>query len=284
MPDDQGPILTVVIVTFNSIEEIGACLRSIALGAAHTAHEIIVVDNASTDGTADAIATIYPHVDLIRSPHNLGFGAACNVGARTAQGDDVLFFNPDAQALPGALDRLVAVLAQRPDVVAVGPRIVDAQGRAELSFGPMLSPLAELRQKALVRGHGARLPVVSAYVERLTRQPRFVDWVTGACLLVRRHAALTSGLFDERFFMYKEDVDLCATLRSTGGRIQFEPTGVVRHARGRSGQSRPTVTADAYRRSQLAFYSKHYPRWVPLVRLYLRLLGRLPRPQVVSPG
>jgi N-acetylglucosaminyl-diphospho-decaprenol L-rhamnosyltransferase len=166
----------------------------------------------------------------------------------------------------GAIDTLIAVLERRSDVAVVGPRLVDAAGRAELSFGPMISPLNELRQKLRARGN----------VERLTAAEREVDWVSGACLLMRRSDAEAVGLLDERFFMYTEDVDFCAAVRARGRKVLFTPAAEVVHVRGRSRQTAPRAAEAAYRRSQLSFYEKHHPRWAPVLRLYLRMRRRLP--------
>jgi GT2 family glycosyltransferase len=140
----------------------------------------------------------------------------------------------------------------------------------------MLGPRVELRQKMLVRGHDRRWPVVSAYVDRLTRRPREVDWVTGACLLVRRADAGAAGFMDERYFMYIEDVDFCAAIRSRGRKVLFAPNAEVVHLRGRSVTSAAAPTAAAYRRSQMAFYDKHRPAWARVLRLYLLLRGEMP--------
>ncbi len=123
----------------------------------------------------------------------------------------------------GAIDALVGRLRQTPDAAVAGPRLVDGDGRAELSFGRMISPLNELRQqrvmRALARGDAAAL----RKVEALTRRGQWPDWVSGACLLVRREDAEAVGLLDERFFMYTEDVDFCAAIRARGRRVLFTP-------------------------------------------------------------
>jgi GT2 family glycosyltransferase len=131
----------------------------------------------------------------------------------------------------------------------------------------MLGPLNELRQKALKTNSG--------FVERVTRRPQTPEWVTGACLLVRRADAEAVGLLDERYFMYTEDVDFCAAIRARGRKILFVPEIEIVHLRGRSAASAPAATQRAYRRSQLAFYDKHHAGWAPLLRLYLRLRGQL---------
>jgi GT2 family glycosyltransferase len=191
--------------------------------------------------------------------------------------------NPDTEIPAGSVDALVACLDKRRDAAVVGPRLVGEDHRVEISFGPMIAPFAELRQKVLVKGHDLGVGVISAYVNRLTRHSREVDWVSGACLLVRRADAEAVGLFDERFFMYTEDVDFCAAVRARGRKVLFEAGIEVRHLKGRSRRSAPEATAAAYRRSQIAFYGKHHPGLVRPLRLYLKLRGRLPD-TLVGPG
>ena len=103
----------------------------------------------------------------------------------------------------------------------------------------------------------------------MTSKTRQVDWVTAACLLVRRRDAEAAGLLDERYFMYCEDVDFCAAVRANGGKVYFTPLAQIVHLRGRSWGARSAASAESYRRSQLAFYRKHHPRWVPFLRVYL---------------
>jgi GT2 family glycosyltransferase len=107
----------------------------------------------------------------------------------------------------------------------------------------------------------------------MTQREQYVDWVSGACLLVRRADAEAAGLLDERFFMYTEDVDFCAAIRARGRRVLFTPAAEVVHLRGRSAASAPAATRAAYQRSHLAFYEKHHPGFAPFLRLYQRLRG-----------
>jgi len=276
--------LSIIIVSFNARSDLSRCLESLHHPVPTSPHEIIVVDNASHDGSAEA-ARRCTDVIVIESGGNLGFARAANVGIRASQGDLLLLLNSDTVVPPGAIDRLVAELARDARTSVVGPRLVDSDGRAELSFGAMIGPLNELRQKLLVRVQAARVPVLAAIVGRMTRRARHPDWVSGACLLVRRADAEAVGLLDERYFMYAEDVDFCAAIRARGGRIRFEPAITVVHARGRSVATAPAATEAAYRRSQIAFYEKHHPRWVPLLRWYLRLRGHaIPKPESPIPN
>jgi len=188
----------------------------------------------------------------------------------------VLVLNPDTIVPPGVIDRLVATIDAHPDVAILGPRIVDGGGRPELSFGAMMTPWTELRQKLLVHAHDRRWPPFPALVDWMTRRTHDVDWVSGACLLIRRKELEAVGGFDERFFMYTEDVDLCASVRKGGHAVRFTAESEVVHLRGRSAAAAPRFTRNAYRRSQIAFYAKHHPAWVPLLKGYLKLRGQLP--------
>ena len=268
--------LAIIIVSYNSRRDLENALRSLMEPPPAVAHEIVVVDNASTDSTAAHVRERWPQVRLIASENNLGFAQANNVGIRNSASELVLLLNPDTLVTGTAVDRLVSVMDGRPDVAIVGPRIVDGRGRAELSFGAMISPWAELRQKLLVRGNDRELPVISRLVDRMTRRTRLVDWVSGACLLIRRPDLDRAGGFDPRFFMYAEDVDLCAAVRARGRSVLFSADPQVVHLRGRSALSAPDTARDAYRRSQIAFYAKHHPAWLPFLKAYLKILGRLP--------
>lgn len=261
--------LSIIIVSFNARDDLVRCLQSIAAAPPRASHEVIVVDNASTDGSAAAAARI-AGTQVIEAGGNVGFARANNIGIRAAKGINLLLLNSDTIVPRGAIDALLDELGRRPDIAVVGPRLVDGEGRAELSFGRMIGPLSELRQKRLVRGHERRQPKTSQAVEDLTRCEQYPDWVTAACLLVRRADAEAVGLLDERYFMYTEDVDFCAAIRARGRRILFTPAVEVVHLRGRSAAAAPAATRRAYDRSRLAFYEKHHPIWAPLLRLYLR--------------
>ena len=268
--------LAIIVVSYNSRQDLENALRSLTEPPPTVAHEIVVVDNASTDSTPTHVRERWPHVRLIASESNLGFAQANNVGIRSTSGDLVLLVNPDTIVTAAAVDRLVSIMDSRPDVAIVGPRIVDGRGRAELSFGAMISPWAELRQKVLVRGNDRGSSVITWLVDRMTRRTRLVDWVSGACLLIRRQDLDEVGGFDPRFFMYAEDVDLCAAVRARGRLVLFSAEPEVVHLRGRSVASAPAMVQHAYRRSQIAFYAKHHPGWVPFLKAYLKIFRRLP--------
>jgi GT2 family glycosyltransferase len=270
------PRLTIVIVSYNSRPDLDRCLRSISAHPPSVDYRVLVADNDSSDNTVGYLRSFWPGVGVVETGGNVGFSKANNVAIRLTVSELVLLLNPDTEVTPGAIDRLIAELDADPDIAIAGPRLIDGAGRAELSFGRMIAPLAELGQKLLVRGNDRGWPGVSSLVERMTRQSRDVDWVSGACMVARRADIGAAGLLDERFFMYMEDVDLCAAVRTRGKRVRFVADAEIVHYRGRSVASAPAATKRAYRRSHVAFYAKHHRWWLPLLRLYLKLNGELP--------
>jgi hypothetical protein len=268
--------LDVVIVSYNARADLEACLASIHQAPPARPCTVVVVDNASRDGGADAVAARWPGVRLIRNPSNVGFAAANNIGIRASSGEFVLLLNSDTIVPAGAIDRLVAALERHPCAAVAGPRLVDARGVPELSFGRVLSPWNEVRQRVLGALHERGVAAARRWVARRAAAEGWPDWVSGACLLARRADAEAVGLLDERYFMYGEDVDFCAAIRARGRAVLFTPDAEIVHLRGRSRASAPEATRAAYRRSQVAFYAKHHPRWVAPLRWYLRLKGELP--------
>ena len=271
----MNPRLSIIIVNFNGRGHLEGLLASLAKNPPATSHEIVVVDNASTDGSAALVKDV-TGVRLIQLPANLGFSAGNNAGIRATAGELVLLLNSDTLIDPGVLDALIERLDAHPGAAIAGPRLVDAHGDPELSFGRMITPLTELRQKAIVSLYARGFGPVSRWVANATSTEHFVDWVSGACLLVRRAVAEQVGLLDERFFLYTEDVDFCASVRAAGYSVLFTPRSVVVHLRGRSRATVPRASNAAYRRSQLAFYAKHHPRYLPFVRAYLKFRNELP--------
>jgi GT2 family glycosyltransferase len=265
--------LSIVIVSFNTRLVLENCLESLDAGSIGIPHDITVVDNASADGSADAVRGRWPYVRVLAQPRNLGFAAANNVGIRATRGDLILLLNSDTVVPTGAVDALVKRLLAHPGAAAAGPRLADAGGRTEISFGRMIGPFAEAGQKMLGALYARNNPFATRWVARVTASEHDVDWVSGACLLVHRADAEAVGLLDERYFFYTEDVDFCAALRARGRKVLYTPLVQITHLRGRSRATAPLDSRAAYRRSHLAFYEKHHPRWAPVLRAYLRLKG-----------
>jgi GT2 family glycosyltransferase len=261
--------LAILIVSHDTRADLERCLQSLRHAPPQISYEIAVIDNASRDGSIEAIRARSPEVRVIALDSNAGFARGSNIGFRETKSELVLLLNSDTIVPEGAIDELVRQIRELPGASIVGPRLVDEGGAAELSFGRMMAPFTELRRTLLLRAAGQRR------IERMTSKPQLVDWVSGACLLVRRRDAEAAGLLDERYFMYCEDVDFCAAVRTRGGRVYFAPTAEIIHLRGRSAVN-PEATHRAYRQSHLAFYQKHHPGWAPLLRLYLSLQDKLP--------
>jgi GT2 family glycosyltransferase len=265
--------LSIVIVSFNARVDLLACLESLTGAPPAIDHDITVVDNASTDGSAEAARAA--GVRVIALDRNVGFAAANNVGIRSTDSELVLLLNSDTIVPAGAIDALAERLRRVRDAGVAGPRLVDGNGQPELSFGPMLRPQQEWRRKQTMKLIERGDPPTLAWLRDETAREVFVDWVTGACLLVWRRDAVAAGLLDERFFLYTEDVDFCHAIRKLGRKVLFTPVATITHLRGRSRAARPEASRRLYRASHLAFYAKHYPLYRPLLWLYLRVKGEL---------
>ena len=261
--------LSIAIVSYNAREELEACLASV-LETGESAPEVIVADNASSDGSVSMIRERFPEVEVLTSSDNVGFARASNLCWRHARHPLVLFLNSDTVVPPGALARMVAIMNERDDVGALGPLLENTDGSIQMSFGRMMSLSSELFQKILDAGYrGGRGPL-RAHVEKLHARAREVDWVSGACLLTRRPLLEHLGGFDEAFFLYSEDVDLCARIRARELEILFTPDVRVTHHKSRSVAKNGERAFVESQRSRLHFYAKHYgqPR-LGLLKLYM---------------
>jgi GT2 family glycosyltransferase len=263
----------VIIVTYNSREEIGPCLDSVVGHTAPFPATVTVVDNRSTDGTASFVRQRYPSVSVIDAGSNTGFARANNIGIRATASEYVLLLNPDTVAPAAAIPTLIRALASDPDVAIAGPRLLNDRNFPELSYGPAVSPWTELGQMIVRRLYDRKLRMVVRHIDRATRVGGERSWVSGACLAARRSDLEAVGLFDERYTMYLEDVDLCTMVRKRGRKVIFAPQAEVLHLRGRSA-ARNTDTPRLRRRSHVAYYDKHLPRWSSLLRTYLRVTGK----------
>jgi GT2 family glycosyltransferase len=264
----DAPRVAVVIVSFEAREALLASLESLRLRPSIPI-ETVVVDNASSDGSADAVRAGHPTALVIANPENVGFARACNQGWRASRAPCVLFLNPDAEVTPGAVETLARLLEERPGVGAAGPRTRGSDGTIQVSTGPDLTPSAERRQRRLVLGVARREPEALAEAEALHAREHEADWVSGSCLAIRRTALEAVSGFDEDFFLYEEDADLCRRLRAAGWRVVFTPAAEVRHRLGASmGRARRRARLE-YHRSHLLYYRKHNG---PVARVALRLL------------
>ncbi|MGD9548969.1 MAG: glycosyltransferase family 2 protein [Candidatus Krumholzibacteriia bacterium] len=255
--------LSVVIVNWNTCGLLRDCLASLPAATAGLAVEILVVDNASQDGTAAMIGREFPHVRLLEAGGNLGFARANNLALPRTAGDMVLLLNPDTVCPPGSVTRLFAFMHRHPGAGAAGPRLVDAEDRPTLSFGffPRLRDhwLGFLDPRRLwLRGPLARRIVVAPSRSEPSHP---VDYVVGACLLMRRHALDRVGPLDERFFLYFEETDWCYRARAAGLEIWFCGEAEVRHLEGAAAGSVSGFSARQFQLSYRLFVAKHYGKW-----------------------
>jgi N-acetylglucosaminyl-diphospho-decaprenol L-rhamnosyltransferase len=219
---------------------------------------VTVVDNASSDGSALTVADL--PVEVIHSPTNAGFGHGCNAGARAGQAPYLLFLNPDATIDAAALGTLVATLDGDERIAAAGPRILDSDGslqRTQRNYPRLRSTWSQALFLHRVFG-AARWTDEVIWDEAAYDRPGAPQWLSGACLLVRRDAFERIGGFDERFFLYCEDIDLCRRLRALGLDLRYVPEATVHHVGGASAPR--TTTSPLYARSRIAYARKHYRR------------------------
>jgi GT2 family glycosyltransferase len=220
---------------------------------------VVVVDNASADGTVEMIRAEYPEVALVANGTNEGFAAATNTGIRLGAAPYVLVLNPDTRVPAETLDRLVEVMEARLRVGVCGCRLVREDGSfdhaARRAFPTVLGAIGHFTGA----GRGDRAPRALAQYRAPDVVSGEVDAVNGAFMLIRRSALAEVGLFDERYWMYMEDLDLCFRLREAGWITWYEPSVTVTHVKGGSTGGRRGITLTyAFHRGMLRFYRKHY--------------------------
>ena len=245
-----------VLVSYESRDLVVAALDSLA-AVGEVPLDVAVVDNASTDGTVAAVRERHPRARVLANAENRGFSAACNRGWRSGSAPLVLFLNPDAEVLPGAVAALAAVFDARPAAGVAGPRTLNLDGTVQVSTGEDLTIASERRQRRLVRGVRERDPRALAEAESRHSREFEPDWVSGSCLMARRSVLEAVGGFDEGFFLYEEDADLCRRVRAAGWSVVFTPLAVVRHRLGQSMGKAATRARAEYDRSHVLYYRKH---------------------------
>jgi GT2 family glycosyltransferase len=260
-----APELSVVIVNYNDHVHLPACLSSLEKALAGLSAEVILVDNRSEDGSPELVRSSFPWVRLIENERNFGYPRANNIGFRQSRGEYVLFLNTDTIMPADAPASLLAGIKVRSQIAAGGPALVHEDGTFQVSFGNRRSFFSELYQKLILNPYYRK-------TLRRARKPRPVGWLSGACLLARRAAVEAAGFFDEAFFFYFEDIDLCRRIADRGFELVFLPAVRVIHVGGATTSVRPWQSRLEYRRSQLRFYEKHNSRWsLKFLRLYLKL-------------
>ena len=259
--------LSVSVVAYRTPELLRRCLSALS-----PEFEVFVVDNASDDDTSDLLGTDFPWVRRIANPSNVGFGAAHNQALRLASGRYWLVLNSDAAPLPGAVRTLIDFMDANPEVAVAGPRLRYPSGDiqpARRRFPTAATLFLESTQ--LQRFWSDNRVLRRFYMQdRPEDVVQDVDWLVGACLCVRASAASTVGLFDERFFMYSEELDWCRRFRRAGWRVSYVSTAEVLHLEGGSSRADLAARDQRFQASKLAYTAKwHGPALALALRAYL---------------
>jgi len=250
--------MAVAIVSFNAREHLDSCLASVRLeGPSQT----LVVDNGSTDGSIDLVRSRYPWVELDVAAANRGYGAAANRALGRCAARYILLLNSDTIVAPGTLEALARYLDAHPRAAVVGPRLRNPDGSLQVSCHPFLGTFQSFLEKTALARVLARVPGLRErylLVHSPHTRPRVVPWVLGAALAIRRSAFDAVGGFDESFFMYAEEVDLCYRLKQANWEVHFAPVADLVHVGGVStGQHRGPMLAQRVE-SAIHFYRRHY--------------------------
>lgn len=252
--------VSALIVNYRVYDDLAACLDALSRNADDIISEIIVVDQESDRARLDDAVRAYPKVRILPRADNVGFGAGVNQAARQAASDYLLILNPDTVVKPGALPRLVAALEEHADVAAVAPKVTSPDGslqRTARTFPTALTGLfgrTSLLTKLWPQNPLSRHNLPTADSD----EPIVVDWVAGACTLVRAKMFRDVGGFDEGFFLYWEDADLCRRLHERQMRVMYVPAAEVVHVVARSSERARVRSLVAFHHSAWRYYYKHH--------------------------
>lgn len=271
-PPTATPV-SAVVVSWNVLPLLRRCLESLLAQGGDL--EVIVVDNASGDGTEAAVRAEYPQVRLVQTGANLGYPAGINAGLRLCRHPLVLLLNPDAIVAPRALAALVRLMERDAGLALVAPRLLFPDGSPQ----PSRRRFPTRRDLLIESTPLQRLPGGERLLRRFYRQDssdahvQEVDWVYGACLLLRARALHEVGGMDAGYFMYSEEVDLCRRLKAGGWSVAFEPAAAVVHHEGQSSDQVPTARLVRFNRAKVLYALKHFgPATAELLRLHLLAL------------
>lgn len=248
--------ISIIIVSFNCREMLSACLKSI-YESDYSDFEVIVADNASADGTAEMLSKLYPQVKLIQNKINLGFGAACNIGAEASSGSWLVFLNPDTEVRKGALSALSRFTDSQPEACAAGAKLLWPDGSYQDSYKRFFSPFFSMMELFELHYYFPKNPFnlrVNYNLEIFNKITQ-VDWVIGAALAVKRECFKAAGGFDTDFFMYFEETDLCRRISQRGGKIYFIPDCEVIHKKGKVSE-KTNARSVAYYKSMYLYHLK----------------------------
>ncbi|HEV8714094.1 MAG TPA: glycosyltransferase family 2 protein [Candidatus Binatia bacterium] len=268
-----------IVVNWNAGSVLGDCLRTVVRELQTVSGECLVVDNGSEGDDLAGLQRVFPQVSMVVNLQNLGFARAVNQGLSRSQGRYIMLLNPDAELTAGSLRHMIADLDAHPAIGIIGPRIMNVDGTIQGSARafPGLCTAFFGRTSFLTR-YFSRNPLSRRQVPALgarLEQPQPVDWVSGACMVIRRQAVEEVGGLDERFFLYWEDADLCWRLHKRGWQIIYDPQVCIIHSVGVSARQAPFRSLLAFHRSAYRLYRKHLvpSAWHPLSALAAVGLG-----------
>jgi N-acetylglucosaminyl-diphospho-decaprenol L-rhamnosyltransferase len=269
--------VAVVLVTYESAEDLAACLGSLPAAAGPHELEMVVVDNASRDASAEIARRL--GVKVLENPANLGLSRAIDIGAAATAAPWLLLVNPDTRLAAGSLARMLETAGADPTIGCVGPHLRNSDGSEYPTGRRFPSILVGALHAALGTVWPGNPATRRYHLADLDRsRPVQVDWVSGACMLVRREAYEAAGRFDAGYFMYFEEMDFCLRLAKAGRRVVYDPGAEVTHMLGGSTRSAPYRKVWNHHRSALRFYRRRYagdPRLLllPVVALFLLARG-----------
>lgn len=260
--------LSIIIVNWNTRDYLEKCLESIQAHPASAVQEVIVVDNASADGSAQMVQERFPHVTLIRNSENAGYAMANNQAIELSNADFVLLLNPDTQITSGALDVLLKFARTHPDAAAVGCRLISPDGKVQSSCRSFPDPMPVLFEYLKLSYLFPKSKKIGAY--RMTyfdyAQEAEVDQPMASCLLISKTALDDIGKFDQDFPVFFNEVDWCYRAKQKGWKVFFTPSAEVIHEGGASTrQVKPAMRKESHRALR-KFYEKHYKKrlWPPV--------------------
>ncbi len=251
--------LTIIIVNWNTCALLRAALTSLDAATQALNCEVVVVDNASTDGSVAMIERAFPHVRLLQNEHNVGFARANNQALARSRSEYILLLNSDTVVQPNALQQLLAFARLHPEAGGMGPRLLNSDGSLQISCYPLLTASREFWRLIFLDELLARRATYDMARWSTTR-PREVEVIQGACLLLHRTALDQVGFLDERYFMYSEEMDLCYRLRQADWKLYWVPQAQVIHYGGASSAQMAAEMYVQLYRSKVQFQRKFWGR------------------------
>jgi GT2 family glycosyltransferase len=251
--------LSVTICSWNTQEDLRACLQSLELVQGEASFEVIVVDNNSEDGSPQMVEREFPWVRLLAQTRNLGFTGGQNLAIAERRGRDAFLLNSDATVLPGAIRTMLDYARAHAEVGIIGPQVLNPDGSLQMSCRRFPNPVAALFRSTFI---GKLFPNNRFTREYLMAdwshdQVREVDWVSGCALYAKEEVIQQVGVFDPEYFMFCEDVDWCWRTWKHNFKVVYLPTAQVTHAIGRSTDKAPNRMIGRFHRSMFRFYTKN---------------------------